>query len=645
MVHRALAVLLATVLVVAAVAETAGARPAPRNVRLKRFADCSALTRYARGHLSTELSPSAGWPRVAPTRAPEPAAGGAGEGSTPPAVDDSSGSSGTNVQEAGIDEPDVVKSEGGVIYALAAGGLQSVGTTGGDGPHLLDTLKLKTWNDQLLVDGDRALVIGYEPTPVPIEGGPAAGASYPYAYEPSTTISEIDLSDPSHLRLVRTETVDGLYVAARLSGDTARVVISSVPRGIDEPKLRRRAAGWRPAAVLKKGAGKHASKRKLLLGSCTSIRRPRVFSGLDSVTVLTIDMSKGLPGVDSDSVLSDAQLVYGSPRNLYIATQRWLPAPESESDLAPPVVTALHKFDASRPGETSYDASGSVQGSLLSQWSMSDHDGSFRVASTDEPVWWDGAQRTKSESRVTVLREADGKLVEAGRVEGLGADQRIYAVRFIGDVGYVVTFRQVDPLYTLDLSDPAHPRVAGELDVPGYSAYLHPVGDGLLLGVGQDATDDGRVAGAQLSLFDVSDPSDPRRLSKRVLGQGSSTVEYDHHGFLWWAPAKLAVLPMTLWGESEKNGYFTGAIGFTVARGTGIDEIGRTQHVVDDQTGFVSRSFVVQGKLYTLSELGVARNSLDDLGPNGWAPFPTPDYGGSPGGGGGSSGGSVGPDN
>jgi hypothetical protein len=640
MARRALAVLLAATLVLAAAGEASGALP--RKVRLKRFTDCAALTRYARAHLKTELSPSVGWARGAPARgARDPAAGGDAVGA-PASPEDTDGDSGTNVQEAGIDEPDIVKSRGAVVYALAAGGLQAVGT-GADGPHLLDTLKLKTWDNQLLVHGDRALVVGYQAgAAVPIDDR-SAGIAAPDYYEPSTTLMEVDISDPAHLRVVRTETVDGLFVTARLNGSTARVVISSVPRGINEAKLRGRAAGWRPSAVLKNRSGKH--KRKLLLGKCTSIRRPRIFSGLNSVTVLTIDMEKGLPQVDADSVLSDAQLVYGSPRNIYVATQRWLAAPESEDDLLPPVVTALHKFDASKAGETSYDASGSVQGSLLSQWSMSDHDGSFRVASTDDPVWWDGAVRRQSESRVTVLREVEGKLVEAGRVDGLGHDQRIYAVRFIGDVGYVVTFRQVDPLYTLDLSVPANPRVVGELEVPGYSAYLHPVGEGLLLGVGQDADSDGRVTGAQVSLFDVSDPSDPRRLSKRHLGQGSSTVEYDHHGFLWWAPAKLAVLPLTLWGETEKGDPFNGAVGFNVGRQIGIDEVGRTSHEWQGRPGYVTRSLVVRGRLFTLSELGLAMNGLDDLEAIGWAPFPAPDYNGSSGGSaGGSSGGTVSPD-
>ena len=110
-------------------------------------------------------------------------------------------------------------------------------------------------------------------------------------------------------------------------------------------------------------------------------------------------------------------------------------------------------------------------------------------------------------------------------------------MRFLGDVGYVVTFRQTDPLYTLDLSDPARPRVVGELKIPGYSAYLHPVGDGLLLGIGQDATDDGRAHRRPgLALRRVRPGPARAACDQAALGQGSSAVEYDHHAFLWWGP-------------------------------------------------------------------------------------------------------------
>ncbi|MEA2350065.1 MAG: hypothetical protein QOG86_1006, partial [Thermoleophilaceae bacterium] len=489
--------------------------------------------------------------------------------------------------------------------------------------RLLDTLNLSGgWGDQLLVRGDRALVISYQyggGGAVPVDG--AVGA--PYYSEPKTVLTEVDISDASAMRIVRTETIDGLYVSARLTGDTARIVISSVPQALAEPTLEDTANGWRPSArVVRKASGK---KRTRPLTGCRAIRRPKVFSGLDTLTVLTIDMSKGLPGVDSDAILTDGQLVYGSARNLYVATQRWLE--EQSSDEQPPkLTTAIHKFDASEPGQTSYVASGTVRGSLLSQWSFSDHDGALRVASTDSPLWWNGPPREESQSFVTVFRENGDQLEQVGQVGGLGVGERVYAVRFIDNVGYVVTFKQVDPLYTLDLADPENPRVAGELTLRGYSAYLHPLAGDLLLGVGQDANEQGGTVGTQLSLFDVSDPANPVRLHHRTVEGGSSDAEYDHHAFLWWGPSKLAVLPLQVWNYKEGGGsgdQFFGAVGFNVGRAGGIDEAGRASHG-DDYTSRIVRALVVDGRLFTLSGAGIEMNSLATLERLAWVPFPAP---------------------
>jgi uncharacterized secreted protein with C-terminal beta-propeller domain len=291
--------------------------------------------------------------------------------------------------------------------------------------------------------------------------------------------------------------------------------------------------------------------------------------------------------------MADAQTVYASASNLYVATQRWDPATAAST-------TAIHRF-ALRADGADYAATGSVPGSILSQWSLSEQGSVLRVASTGE-----------RDSTVTTLNPA---LQRIGSVAGLGPDERIRGVRFIGDIGYVVTFRQTDPLYTVDLSDPAAPKVAGELQLLGYSAYLHPVGDGLLLGVGQDATDQGRLQGAQVSLFDVSDPAAPKLLDRRSLGAGSFTgVESDHHAFTWWPATHLALLPVS--GPSMR-----GAIGVTVGR-TGLGDGGTVAAAADAS---FSRSVVVGDRvLFVDPSAGVQAAALAGLGAQGWLAFPTP---------------------
>jgi uncharacterized secreted protein with C-terminal beta-propeller domain len=271
-----------------------------------------------------------------------------------------------------------------------------------------------------------------------------------------------------------------------------------------------------------------------------------------------------------------------------------------------------------------------VSGTLLNQYSMSEQDGLLRVASTTAPLWWSPGNNTPSESFVTILKpDAAGVLRQIGRVGELGKGERIYAVRFLGDVAYVVTFRQVDPLYTVGLSDPENPKLLGSLDLLGYSAYLHPVGNGLLLGVGQAANEQGRTQGTQVSLFDVSDPAKPTRLSNKLVGNGSSSdVEFDPHAFLWWDPLKLAVLPVSIYNY-QPNGTsdtFAGAIGFKATKADGVTEAGRVSHP-KDQNGYSSpvvRSLVVGDRLFTISTAGVLASDLSSFADKGFVAFPAP---------------------
>jgi hypothetical protein len=443
-----------------------------------------------------------------------------------------------------------------------------------------------------------------------------------------TRIAEVDVSDPAAMHVVRSLRVDGTFVSGRQNGVTARLVISSSPRAFDTIRpaassapeaetqaLRRNRAivrrahlsGWVPVAL---SANRRSHRRVLRpLVTCRRVLRPASFSGSGMLTVLTIDLAKGLPAVDSDGLMTDAQTVYSSAGNLYVATQKWLPATGPQPQPGD-VVTAVSQFDVADAGRTDYVATGNVPGYLLNQFSMSEHAGYLRVATTRGPMFGTG-----SESLVTVLRSQGGRLVETGRVGGLGKGERIYAVRFIGDAGFVVTFRQVDPLYTLDLSAPTRPRVAGELKLLGYSAYLHPAGGNLLIGIGRDATEAGRVGGTQVSLFDVSDLANPVRLAAKTLGTfGSSEAESDHHAFLFWPPAGLAVIPVQL---TEANGaWFTGAIGFGIDR-AGITERGRITHGSAGATVPVRRSLIIGDRLYTLSDGELLASRLDTLAPAG----------------------------
>ena len=215
-----------------------------------------------------------------------------------------------------------------------------------------------------------------------------------------------------------------------------------------------------------------------------------------------------------------------------------------------------------------------------------------------------------------MLATRSGRLEKIGQVGGLGRGERIYAVRFIEDRGYVVTFRQTDPLYTLDLADPAHPRVRGELKILGYSAYLHPVGEHELLGIGQDATPEG-CARARSSRCSTS-PTPPRRsccsTGRARRARRPPRREYDHHAFLWWAPTRLAVVPVSrlrrAGGRRRRS-----ASASTARRG---HRRGRAHRA---RTADVLRTLVVAERLFTLTDEGLHAYDLDTLAPGPFAAF------------------------
>jgi uncharacterized secreted protein with C-terminal beta-propeller domain len=585
---------------------------------------------------------------LAPTAAPA-TSNTAGDGSGTPTF------STTNNQEDGVDEPDVVKTDGRRVYVVTDNTLRIVDVTGAR-PVVVGTLALEGYGQQLLLRGKRLLVsanaghgpIAYAVRQAPNGAGTSSGATAVtpalaiapvrpgsgtgIAYGPGfgqTLLTEVDVSDPSAPKVARAMTVDGDFVGARLHGGTARVIIGSAPDPIVATQTRtlRQAIAatttkrFIPGTVLRSKLSGRTFRRPI--AKCSQIRHPRGFSGTGLLTVMTIDLDRGLYSVDRDAVMAGAQTVYGSPGSIYVASQRYSPAVEAGTGVPSTSTTQIARFDASEDGVTTYRSSGEVPGFVLNQYSLSEYDGRLRVASTLEPLWFPGAAtaETQSSSTVSVLQEQDGKLATVGQVDGLGKGERIYAVRFVGDAGYVVTFRQVDPLYVVDLSTPTAPRVRGELKLTGYSAYLHPLGDNLLLGVGQEATPAGRVAGSQVSLFDVSDPTAPKRLSARFLGQGNSTAEFDPHAFLYWAPTKLAVLPLSTY-DPDKGQSDTGAVALHVTRADGITDAGRIEHsVAPGQQAAIDRSLVIGDSVYSVSYAGLGRNRLDTLAPESFTPF------------------------
>jgi uncharacterized secreted protein with C-terminal beta-propeller domain len=446
--------------------------------------------------------------------------------------------SGTNVHEAGVDEPDIVKTDGKRIVTLTQGSLQVVDVAS---RKVTGRLALEAWGDaDLLLSGDRALVLKQSNSmEIWSERKMPARAASP-------ELILVDLSGtPAVISRYQGE---GRLIDARQTGDTARVVISSRPRitfpGPDRPTARdddriqanrevidrADVDAWLPSWTVTTGGTTEHGKV-----SCQDVRRPPTFSGRSLLTVLTFPLTAAkLDGGRPVSIVADGDTVYGTPTSLYVASdQRWrLDLFPGRDNREVKQQTDIFRFDMAGSEPPVYRSAGQVPGFLVNQYAMSEWDGHLRIATTD-------AARNSSAVRVLTT-----DLKQVGEVTGLGQNERIYSVRFIGDRGYVVTFRQTDPLYSLDLRDPARPAVTGELKITGYSAHLQPVGPDRLIGVGQEASEQGRRQGTQVSLFDVSDPAAPRRLDRHHVPDGWSEAEYDPHAILWWPDTQLFVVPM-----------------------------------------------------------------------------------------------------
>ena len=651
---QALLLVLATTALAASSATAAAPvllHPTGAEVRPQPFTNCTALVSYAKSHFAvTKGIPDPPVVPIAVTGVATPTTGGKTGGVSTsiagsPASPTSSGAgttySTTNNQEQGVDEPDIVKTDGTTIFTFEQNKLYAISANGGK-PAVVGSLDLGTnvSDGQMFLHGNRLLVMTQLAPQLiaaarPIAGGIVATSPYYYNQRVQTTLTEVDVSDPAHMAVTQTETVDGRFVDGRQNGDTARLVIASAPSVIAEPQLQTATSGYVPMRTFHDLRTGRRFVRDV--APCRSIRRPVDFSGLGMTTIITVDFDKGLGMAHSDALMADAQVVYGSQGSLYFATQRWVNPQLGVAFLPSDQTTVIDRFDVSDPDATTFVASGEVPGYLLNQFSLSEYNGYLRVATTSRPNWWAGQpEGSASQSFVTVLGTNGNVMEPVGQVSGLGQGEQIYSVRFIDDTGYVVTYRQVDPLYTIDLSTPNAPRVAGQLDLSGYSAYLHPLSDGLLLGVGS-AVDDttNEPTGTQLDLFDVSDASNPKLLQQYAVGTGSSsTVSYDHHAFLYWPATSLAVLPVQIYPSATPVGTsqpFIGAIGYQVDK-YGIKELGRVTHdAVNGATPPIDRSLVIGSDLYTVSSGGVMASTLDTLTREAFAAFPTPLSGPGPG--------------
>ena len=518
---------------------------------------------------------------------------------------DESSYSTTNIQVEGVDEADIVKTDGDYIYVLSDQALKIIDIrqqSEGNPPSVIAEVGIDLYATNMLL------------SPKP-EGEDNL----------SDTLIIVSRGDWNQLRLIQVNidnrespevtadfVIDGNYTGIRLADNIVRLVMTSQPLGFDwetpsgsglraEDKAleankeiirNSELSNWVPAY---KDNLIEDSKTDSLI-DCSQMLVPHIPSGLNTLSIMTFNASEKLNAGDWQAIglAADGHSIYATADHVYVATSE--DADTSSVDdsvtrlrikLAADLKTIIHKFGIERPRESEaeasrelppitrpiYMASGEVVGSLLNQFSMDEYQGDLRVAVTIE----DFSENTQ-ENHIKILRPEKGILEEIGTITGLGIDERIFAVRFMGSQAYIVTFRQIDPLYALNLSDPTNPKALGELKITGFSSYLHSVGENLLLGVGQEANQDGVIEGLQISLFDTSDPTDPRRVNQLLLEDildlgeadnidtsgSSSPVEHDHRAFLFYEDS--AFIPYGIYWSSYSHREWGNEAGILVVK-------------------------------------------------------------------------------
>lgn len=580
----------------------------------------------------------------------------------------------TNVQEEGVDELDIVKTDGNFIYTVQDQGLHIVASWPVEDAAVLATVPLDGWARGLFLDGDTLYVFSW------IYNDGMSGDNWLRAWS-GTRVRVFDITDRSAPVETRTIDLEGYLADARLIdgnvygvynhwmyldnglwqlAEDKNLGLPEVDWSLTGPALeadmdakREQArliltpevADWAASLsaddLLPRVKDSATGTTGSLLG-CTDLYRPAAPSQYNVLSVVHLGAPDG--ELAATGIVSDGWTLYASQSNLYVAQTSWSwwwGWGDQE------MTTRIHKFALGESGVPSYAATGEIAGWIYSQFAMSEHDGHLRVTTT-EMDWWRGwwsedTEPVEAGNNVFVLKQGAQRTLETvGHVGGIAPGEQIFATRMMGDKGYMVTFEQVDPLFTLDLSDPTDPRVVGELKIPGYSAYLHPMGPDHLLAVGMAGLDDGTLTGLAINVFDVSDMANPTLLhAHEIDDQGSqwswSEALWDHHAFTWHRD--VLTIPAYSYNYDALTGsydYFSGTISFD-ATPAGIAEIGRVDHrelvlqsecvydrydeynywdgsVCDDWAWYASvrRSIYIEDNLFTVSNYGIRVTDLND---------------------------------
>jgi len=611
----------------------------------------------------------------------------------------------TNVQVEGVDEADIIKTDGKYIYAVSQKNLFIVEAYPADQAKVLAKIAFESRPQDIYINGNSLIVFGYDDVFYRTEV---------YKIIPRRTnftfFKVFDISDRTNPKQVRDLDFEGNYSNSRMIGDYVYFVTQNYNYYWDDEM---------PIPLIVENgetvANSCAGGAGCLIPDIYYFNFPYQSYNFVSVNAISVkDHKKAITG--DIYLLSGNQNMYVSQSNIYItytkyiseyqlmmevmkevvypkllvkdqekiakieAVDNFILSPEEKMQKISYILeryassltdeenekleeevqkamkqkyqdiskelekTVIHKIAISND-KLEYKTFGEVTGQVLNQFSMDENNGYFRIATTKNRTW--SQFEDNNQESYNNLYVLDENLKQVGAVERLAEGEQIYSVRFMQNRAYMVTFRQMDPLFVIDLSNPAKPKVLGKLKIPGYSDYLHPYDDTTLIGFGKDADESGRAKGLKLSLFDVSNVSDPKEIDTYIIGDaGSDSIAlHDHKAFLFSREKSLLVIPVSIQEsgvsiielepltefreEVLSSRYprlsFSGAAVFKVDK-TGFELKGKIDHSdggkvsqQDYWRGYnyydntVKRSLYIDDVLYTFSNQYLKMNKIEDL--------------------------------
>lgn len=567
--------------------------------------------------------------------------------------------SGTNNQVNGVDEADIVKTDGYHIYNINGNRLHIFGV-----PNFGDLVpesvtQLEGHPTQMLVDSTagRAVVFSIIDVWRLPDGHPLkqlVGWQDDQWYWRVAEISKmtvIDISDRTHPALVREVYFEGWYQTARKIGSTVRMAAYST---FDRPEMYDWWREWDAS-----GHDVHATKvyvanrinqlhlsdlipqmyvrtpngqfvtNSLSTSSCQSFYRPTDSHARGIATIISLDMLGNDFFWDADHVVANYPTFYESDDHIVLAESAhdwwWYWWYGNDDDQV-----NVHIFDGSVAGKTSYLASGRVDGQIVDQFSIDEYKGDVRITTTTGAWerWWTD-ERPNPENHVFVLEpDGNGQAQIVGRIDGINKGERIMSTRMQGDRGFLVTYQYTDPLVTVDLSNNYDPKIVGQLKVPGFSTYLQPITDTKLLSIGYEGNP---TWNTDVSMYDVSSFANPALQTMLPISPDTrdswswSEATWDHHAFQYWGPKQLLAIPASNWAYNSATGYYNYLSTLKLIKvdpTSGLSTYGaidHSQYYNDDQShwwvlGDIRRSIFMGDYVYAISDKAITSHRVSDLG-------------------------------